>query len=56
VFYLADLPQLLNTQAVLVELRNNSFGGIVLWVFTALDSDAGENKFGVSPKVMPESV
>ena len=31
-------------------------GGIVLLVFTVLDSDAGENKFGVSPKVMPESV
>ena len=26
-------------------------GGIVLLVFTVLDSDAGENKFGVSPKV-----
>ena len=25
-------------------------GGIVLLVFTVLDSDAGENKFGVSPK------
>jgi uncharacterized membrane protein YhaH (DUF805 family) len=31
-------------------------GGIVLLVFTVLDSDAGENKFGVSPKVMPERV
>ena len=28
-------------------------GGIVLLVFTVLDSDAGENKFGVSPKVSP---
>lgn len=26
-------------------------GGIVLLVFTVLDSDAGENKFGVSPEV-----
>ena len=27
-------------------------GGIVLLVFTVLDSDAGENKFGESPKVL----
>ena len=26
-------------------------GGIVLLVFTVLDSDAGDNKFGVSPKL-----
>ena len=28
-------------------------GGIVLLVFTVLDSDAGENKFGESPKASP---
>ena len=28
-------------------------GGIVLLVFTVLDSDSGENKFGESPKVSP---
>ena len=28
-------------------------GAIVLLVFTVLDSDAGENKFGMSPKVSP---
>jgi len=27
-------------------------GGIVLLVFTVLDSDAGENKFGESPKAL----
>jgi uncharacterized membrane protein YhaH (DUF805 family) len=30
-------------------------GGIVLLVFTVLDSDAGENKFGVSPKSEPST-
>ena len=30
-------------------------GGIVLLVFTVLDSDAGENKFGVSPKGEPST-
>lgn len=30
-------------------------GGIVLLVFTVLDSDAGENKFGMSPKGEPST-
>ena len=29
-------------------------GAIVLFVFTVFDSDPGENKFGVSPKSIPQ--